>query len=131
MKRYSAHRLEELIKIKCPEPPTVAQQIKMWQCLCGSKSSIPSPVQWVKDLAFPQQWLSQSLARDFHMPHVWPWGKKKKKNLTEAAQAAMEVGVQSLTQCSALKDLVYVTAVAQIQTLAQELPRAMTVAIKH
>ena len=58
------------------------------------------------------------------------------KNPTEAAQVAAEMQVQSLAQCNGLKALALpqlqhrLAVMAQIQSLAWELPYAMVVAIK-
>ena len=56
------------------------------------------------------------------------------KNLTAMAQVVAEAGVQSLAQCSGLKDLVlpqlqHRLQLAWIQSLAWELPCAMGAAI--
>ena len=60
------------------------QQVNDLACLCGGASLIPSPAQWVKDLALLQLWRQlqlqlgiQSLGQELHMPQVWL--KKKTK----------------------------------------------------
>ena len=54
------------------------------------------------------------------------WVKKP----AAAARVTMEVGVQSPARCSGLKGSSVATAVAQIQSLAQELPYDMGAALK-
>ena len=51
-------------------------------------------------------------------------------NLTAAARVASEASVRSPIQCSGLKVATWVVAVAQIQSLAQELPYALGAVIK-
>ena len=62
------------------------QQVSDLACLCGGASSIPSPVQWVKDPALlwlwcrSQPWLrSGPWPRNFQIPQVWPKKKKQKQ----------------------------------------------------
>ena len=46
---------------------------------------IPSPAQWVKDLALPKLWLGlDPWLKNFHMPWVWP--KKKKREREKLAE---------------------------------------------
>ena len=67
----------------------MVQWVDNLACLFGGSCSIPSLVQWVKELAFPQLWCSCgvgcSCSQDFwslaqELPHaVGVAGKKKKK----------------------------------------------------
>ena len=54
-------------KISKTSVPALAQWVDVPACLCGIAYSIPSPAQWVKDLALPQLWYSS------------PWGNKTNK----------------------------------------------------
>ena len=65
--------------------PAVAQWFNELACLCGGTGSIPSPVQWVKDLSLLQLWHRLQLGlgfnprpKNFHM--LWGQPKRKKKN---------------------------------------------------
>ena len=65
----------------------MAQSVNYLACLCGDTGSIPTLVQWVKDLALLQLWhrLHLQLGFDplpgnFYM--LWVQPKKKKRKLT-------------------------------------------------
>ena len=57
--------------------PAWHRWLSILHCLCSSVSSIPSLVQWVKDLALLQQWLKFDPWPEIF--HMLPSGKKKKK----------------------------------------------------
>ena len=67
--------------------------LRIWSCLCSDSGCcwgvglIPSPAQWVKDLALLQLWCSSQMwlgfdpwPWNFHM--LWVWPKKFTKNLS-------------------------------------------------
>ena len=61
--------------------------LRIQWCLCRGMGSIPSAVQWVKDLVFPQLWHRSQMQvgldpwpGNFHMPQV-PAEKKRKKKI--------------------------------------------------
>ena len=75
----------------------MAQQVKVWRCLCGDVEPTPglihSPTQWVKDLVLLQlQCRSELRLRfdpcpgNFHVPQVWP---KKKPTVDMDVQVAL------------------------------------------
>ena len=66
--------------------PAVVQLVNDPACLCGIAGLIPSPAQWVKDLALLQLWHKSQMwlrfdpwPRNFHMLQVLL--KKEKKSL--------------------------------------------------
>ena len=84
--------MNEINSIKLPRKDKCevlsVEQLRIWHCLCGEAGSIPSPAQWVKDLALPQLWRRFQLylgfdpwPGNFHILWVRPGKKKRKKEM--------------------------------------------------
>ena len=96
----------------------VAQWVHDLIFLCGIACSIPSPGQWVKDLASPQLWQFLNKLK-IGVPAV----VQQVKNLALAAWVTVEVQVRSPTWHSGLKDLVLPQLQCQSQLRLRFNPR--------